>query len=231
MTEAVRCGWPLWNKTVHVLWIKITSLNHFYITKVRTVICLRVDAPVSVSICCHLSGQLVHTSCFRLSGSLDVRSLCRLTDENSCRESQHQSIIIYSVNVFCSFDIFHLKSGTVTLTVNVSSHLCVVASGCGGSEAARLRLGPHRQCLWCSSGAAGWGERRESGGSYGNPCGPVGAPASPATPGQLWQGRDEGGGKGWQGSWGRSYRPGDGRSRHRREMEAPWMQRRRKLSV
>lgn len=128
--------------------IKIILSNHFYITKVKTVICFRVDVPVGVSIRCHLSGQLVRTSCFRLSGGLDVRSLCRLTDENSCRESQHQSIIIYFV--YCSFDIFHLKSGTL-----VSSHLCVVASGCGESEAARLRPGPHQQCLRCSCGAAG----------------------------------------------------------------------------
>ena len=117
----------------------IKPLLHY----IRTVVCLRVGVPASVSICCFLSVQLVRTSCFacRLSGGLDVRFLRRLTDENSCRESQHQSIIVITVNVYCSFDIFYLNSGTlvtVISTVSVSSHLCAVASGCGGSEAARL---------------------------------------------------------------------------------------------
>lgn len=107
------------------------------------------------------------------------------------------------------------------------THLCFVVSDCGGSEGAWLRPPLPRRCWWYSSGAAGWGEWRESAGSYENPCGRVEEPASPGTPGHLWQGWELWEGKGSGGSWGRSCHPGAGQRGQREEVEASWNKTRR----
>lgn len=92
-----------------------------------------------------------------------------------------------------------------------TTNLCAAVSDCDESEGAWLQLRIHLSYSQGSSLAVVWAEQRESGGSYGSPCGPVGGPASRGKRARLRPGG---------ASWGRSWHLG--RRDQQKQPEAPW---------